>query len=192
MTQKQLLVSTDVVFSGTKLNIRNEIWLMKKNGQDIKVQQQVAEHAPIVVLVPIDQKGNIYLVRQFRRPTKGLLLETPAGTIEAGEEPRNAALRELKEETGYAAKEIINIGGFWIAPGWSDGFAYIYVCTGLEPAYAEPDEDEDINLVVTPLHEIPNLIKDGTICDAKSVAALQMVLFLHPEQLTGSSLVEGT
>jgi len=184
MKEKQLLCKSDVVFKGTKLNIRNETWLMKKNGKEIEVMQEVAEHHPIVVLVPIDQKGNIYLVRQFRRPTKVLLLETPAGTIEGGEEPREAALRELKEETGYSANEIINIGGFWIAPGWSDEFAYIYICTGLEPAYAEPDEDEDIDLEIIPADEIANLIKDGKICDAKSVAALQMVLFLYREQLT--------
>ena len=72
-----------------------------------------------------------------------------------------------------------------IAPGWATEYMRAYLATGLEPSALPQDEDEDVELAATPLADVPRLIRDGTIIDAKSIAALLSALYLYPEALPG-------
>ena len=83
-----------------------------------ELDRTVVEHNGAVALIAIDEDGRWLLVRQFRLPVQGELLELPAGTREPGEPPEVTALRELREETGYTADSVVHLGGAWMAPGF--------------------------------------------------------------------------
>src|SRR5579883_2605726 len=83
------------------------------------VPQEVVEHGQSMTVVAVDGDGSIVLVRQYRHPTGETLLETPAGSLDPGESPEQAVNRELAEETGFRAREVIPIGTFYLAPGWA-------------------------------------------------------------------------
>ena len=142
------------------------------NGR--RTVREVADRANAVVIAPIDDAGNVVLVRQYRYAVEEALLEAPAGMVEPGEDPDDCAQRELQEETGYRAEEMRSLGGFWISPGFCSEYQYAYVARGLIPSKLEADYDEDIAVERYPLSEIPAMIRDGRIRDAKSVAVLLM------------------
>ena len=144
------------------------------NGRE--TTREIVEHAPSICVVPVDEDGNVLLVRQYRKPTESFLLEVPAGGIEEGEEPEAATRRELQEEIGHTAAELTELTAFWLAPGWATEYMYAYLATGLTPAVLDSDEDEFIEVVRTPLADVPGLIADGTIQDAKSVASLLLAM----------------
>jgi ADP-ribose pyrophosphatase len=128
------------------------------------------EHAESVTIVPLDG-DEIVLVRQTRRGAARVVLEVPAGTIEPGESPEEAARRELAEECELAAAEWRRVGGFWVVPAYSTEFSHVFVATGLSAADpAELDEDEDIEVVRVPAHEAIARVED-----AGSIAALALV-----------------
>ena len=105
-----------------------------------------------------------------------MLLEIPAGGIEPGEQPAQSALRELEEETGYIARKMERIGGFYGGPGYSTEFLHVFLATELEQGIKSPQEDESIQTVCVPLHRIPGLIASGEVCDAKSIAGLLIAI----------------
>ena len=177
-------IRSERLYEGKVVSLRRDTRVMDKAGKPLEVTHEVAEHNSIVVMVPVDTEGNMLLVRQYRHPTGEVLLEVPAGTMEQGENPEETALRELQEETGHSARQMTRIGGFWIAPGWSTEYAHVFLCAGLQPAPAEPDEDEDIQVVTVPVERIPELIQRGEVRDAKSIAALLMALSLFREEVS--------
>lgn len=138
--------------------------------------REIVEHRGAVVIVALDAAQNVMLVRQFRKPVEDELLELPAGTLEPGEGPDECASRELQEETGFSAERLEKLGGFYSAPGFCTEYLHLFMATGLKPAILAGDDDEDINLVPTPLSQVPDMIKSGEIRDAKSVAGLLRVL----------------
>ena len=138
--------------------------------------REVVEHSDSVCMVPLDEAGNVVLVRQYRTPTESALLEVPAGGIEDGEVSEQAVLRELQEEIGYTAGSLRLLSGFWLAPGWCDEFMYAYLATDLIPSRMDPDDDEIIETVRVPLNETLGLIEQGAIQDAKSIASLLLAM----------------
>jgi ADP-ribose pyrophosphatase len=129
-------------------------------------------HPGAAVVMPIDPEGNILFVKQFRLGSQCELLELPAGTLEAGEPPSECAAREVREETGYAAAELTLIGEFWLTPGYSNEYLYIYLAQELSPAPLTQDEDELIELVPIPLEQAYQMAARGLIQDGKTLAAL--------------------
>lgn len=127
-----------------------------------------------ITLLPIDDSGNVYFVEQFRIASRRELLELPAGKIEKGELSLTAAERELREETGMAAREIKAIGEFYMSPGYANEYMYCYLATGLYPAPLAPDDDEFIKVQKIPLTEVKQLIKDGKIIDSKTLSAFAL------------------
>ena len=114
------------------------------------------------------------MVRQYRHPTKEYLLEVPAGLIEEGENPDEAAMRELQEEVGYRSTNLRILGGFWSSPGFTDEYMYCYLARNLVKSSLPSDDDEDITVEKTPLSKIHQLIKLGEIQDAKTIAIILM------------------
>ena len=139
--------------------------------------REVVEHSECVCIVPVDADGNVVLVRQYRKPAQTSLLEIPAGNIEDGEAPEEAAQRELQEETGCTAGNLRHLASFWTTPGFCTELMHAYLATDLRRSTArEPDEDEDIEVVTTPLERIPQMIRSAEIKDAKSIASLLIAL----------------
>ena len=135
-------------------------------------QREVAEHAPVVVIIPLDGDGNVLMVRQYRLPVKQFLLELPAGGIDPGESVEEAVQRELREETGQRAGRLERLAAFYASPGYCDELMHLFLATELEHGPLAGDSDESIEVVRMPLAEALALVEQGEICDAKTIIGL--------------------
>ncbi len=166
---KPVLVESKTIYRGKVFEVRQD-QVRLPNGK--LMQLDIVEHPVAVVLVPVDAQGNIYLIRQYRHSAGGEILELPAGVTEANEQVEASARRELREEIGMQANAMRLIGEFFIAPGYTTEYLFIYLATDLTPAPLPGDEDEFIEVVPTPISETFAMVQNGQIRDAKTLAAL--------------------
>ena len=143
--------------------------------------RDIAGHPGAVAIVALDDDDRVALVRQWRLPADGTLLEIPAGGLDvhddgSKEDPDLAARRELEEETGLRAASWRKLGAFYSAPGFTDELMHLYLATDLSPAHADerlgPDEDERLILSWLPWREAVDAAERGVIRDAKSIVGL--------------------
>jgi len=163
------LLRSEILMKGRAVTIRRD-HLKTPDGRETKFE--IIEHGGSVVLIPIDENGNVLLVRQYRHATGGDLLELPAGTLEENEDPEVCAAREIREETGKAADTLTKLGEFYLAPGYSTEFMVVYLATGLSDNPLDADDDEFLSVESVPLAEAIQMAERGEIPDAKSLAAL--------------------
>lgn len=142
---------------------------------------ELVNHAPAVTILPIDADGNIYFVEQYRLGAEQVLLELPAGVIDPGESPDEAAQRELREETGFACKNLSKLGSFYMIAGYGDEFMHVYLAQDLYPAPLDPDADEDLKLVPINLKQAYKMLYSDEFKDAKTIALLSLAI---PKLLT--------
>lgn len=169
MNEHEKTLSSRVVFSGHAVNLRIDT-IEKASGQ--VTTREIVEHKDCIAVVVVDGAENILMVKQYRRPVSGVLLEVPAGGIEDGEDPEDCVRRELQEEIGYKPGRITRLGGFFAAPGYCTEYMHIFVATDLTVSRLIAEDTDEIEVVRVPLSEIENKIESGEIRDAKSVAAL--------------------
>jgi len=144
--------------------------------------REVVHHPGGVTILPLDDEGCVYCVRQFRYPYGEILLEVPAGKLERGEDPFECARRELSEETGFTADNWQSLGCLYTSPGYSGETLYLYLARGLRAGEAHPDEGEFLSVERIPLAQLLEQVMDGRIRDAKTVAAvLKTAYFLKKE-----------
>ena len=136
------------------------------------VKREVVEHPGGVTVLPVDSEGNCYLVRQFRYPFGKMMLEAPAGKLEKGEEPLVCGIRELSEETGFTADEMIDLGRCCTSPGFSTEVLYLYLALGLHAGESHPDQDEYLNVEKIPLKELAERVMRNEIDDGKTIVAI--------------------
>ena len=134
--------------------------------------REIVDHAPGAAVVAVDADGQLLLVRQHRPAVDAQLLELPAGLVDPGEQPIDAARRELVEETGFGADHLAPLVQFYTSPGFSTELIHIFVATGLREAAAGHDEEEEIELVRMPLEDAIQQVLEGEISDAKTIAGL--------------------
>lgn len=135
-------------------------------------RREVVEHPGGVTILPVDEDGNCYMVRQFRYPAGHMMLESPAGKLEYGEDHRDCAVRELSEETGFTADELIYLGGFYTSPGFSSELLHIYLALGLHAGKSHLDEGEFLNVEKLPLRQLIRMVMANEIEDAKTMIAV--------------------
>lgn len=140
------------------------------NGE--QTLREVVIHPGGVTIIPIDDDGYVYCVRQFRYPISEHLLETPAGKLEYGEEPLKCAERELSEETGISASEYIDLGKIYPSPGFCKEILYIYMARGLSFGTSHPDHNEFLDVEKIHIDELVRLVMANEITDAKTVIAI--------------------
>jgi ADP-ribose pyrophosphatase len=167
--QAERVVATQRIHEGRICNLREDTVELADGRTALR---EIVEHAPVVAIVPLDENGEVILVRQYRLAAEEALLEVPAGLVDEGEDPEAAAQRELQEETGYRAANLRRLGGFFVSPGFCTEFIHIYLATGLSESPLDGDEDEDIVVERMPLAEAVRLVQTGAIKDAKSVAGI--------------------
>jgi ADP-ribose pyrophosphatase len=157
------------VYEGRVVNLRVDRVKLPSGRSSVR---EVVEHAPVVAIVALDSQGDVLLVRQYRLPAQQSLLEIPAGGVDPGESPEEAAQRELQEETGQRAGRLERLGSFFSSPGYCDEYMHLYLATGLEPSALAADADESIEVVRLPLDEALRLIERGEIRDVKTIVGL--------------------
>ena len=165
------ILGSEVVFDGKILKVKVDTLAYDR---DRTVTREIVEAGSTVVILPIDSERNVLLVRQFRYPTGTNILEAPAGRVEIGETPIAAAQRELREEIGYASRDIREMGSFWISPGYCTEYMHAYLAKELVPDKLQPDDDEDIVVERFSLDDAWNMVKSGDIQDVKTIAAMSM------------------
>ena len=162
-------IESQIMLKGRAFDVRQDR-VRLPNGR--VMQLEIVDHPGAVVLVPVDDAGNIWLIEQYRHAAGVDLLELPAGGAETGEDAEECARRELREETGMSASAIQRIGEFYIAPGYSTEYLVIFLATGLRADPLTGDEDEFIQVKPTPIDQVFALANSGQIRDAKTLAAL--------------------
>jgi len=114
----------------------------------------------------------IIMIRQYRYAANGFVYEVPAGRLDHGEDPKDCALRELKEETGYSAKELIPLTTFYTTPGFTDEKIHLFAATGLSEGPSQLESDEVLDLVHVPISRAMEMISTGELIDGKSMVAI--------------------
>jgi ADP-ribose pyrophosphatase len=136
-------------------------------------------HAPCVVLIPVLDDGRVVLIRQYRHSVKRVLWEFPAGSIDPGEAPEAAALRECEEETCLAPSRVERLAAMFPTPGYCDEEMIFFRVTGLHAPAADsthkPDDDEDITVHPTSVAEARAMLARGDIVDLKTAYALMLI-----------------
>ena len=163
------VINRNTIYHGRAFNVRrDEVRMQNQNT----VYLDIIEHIGAVTILPLDNDGRILFIRQYRHATGKELLELPAGTLDPAELPENCALREIREETGYAAGKLIKIGEFFLAPGYSTEYMHVYLASDLRPDPLPGDEDEFISLEPIPIRQAYDMALNGELQDGKSLAAL--------------------
>lgn len=147
--------------------------------------REVIRHPGAVVMVPVDDEGNVYLVRQFRYPYGKVVLEVPAGKLEYGEEHFSAAQRELEEEIGAKAERWTPMGEMLPTPGFCDELQHVYLARGLTFGACHPDDDEFLEPVRMPMAEAVEMAVDGRLEDSKTVAAILRAYHMMEREKNG-------
>lgn len=165
------LLKSEVVYPGRAFTVRRDT-LRLPNGRETRYD--IVEHPGSVIILPLDEQGNILFVRQYRHAVRQDLLELPAGVLDEGEDAETCARRELREETGMAAGHLEFIGGFYLAPGYSSEFMYAYLATNLRTDPLEGDSDEFLSVETIPVATALEMARQAKMPDAKSLAVLLM------------------
>jgi ADP-ribose pyrophosphatase len=163
------LLKSEITYIGRAFSVRLD-HLRTPGGNTVKYD--IVQHIGSISIVPVDENGQLYFVRQYRQAAQKELLELPAGTLEEDEPPAVAAAREIREEIGMAAKNIKEIGSFYLAPGYSTELMHVFLATELTHDPLDPDADEYLSVEKMSVAKAFELAENGQLQDAKSLAAL--------------------
>ena len=161
-------IESELIFDGRVVKLYKDRIELPTGQESFR---EVVKHSGGVVILA-KKEDKILLVKQFRYPMKEVLYELPAGKLEIGEDPFEAAKRELEEETGYCANKWTDLGFVYTSPGYSDEKLYLYEAEDLEFTHCHPDEGEIIQAFEYKYDDVLKMINNGEINDAKTLCAL--------------------
>ena len=163
--------SDQTVFTGRIVSV-HKVQLRTDNGE--LIDRELIHYPGAAVVLPVLPDGSIVFIRQYRFAINKTIYELPAGTLDHGEDPAVCAARELTEETGYTATSIRPLGGCYTAPGTSDEYIFCYLASDLSAGSQALEQHEEIDVEIVEDAQARRMVLDGTICDAKTVAALAL------------------
>lgn len=163
------LIRSETLLEGRAFKIRRD-FLKTPDGRETSLE--IVDHGGSVVVIPVDDEGNLLFVRQYRHAAKADLLELPAGTRDDEEPYEKCAEREIREETGMEAGKLQKVGEFYLAPGYSTEFMVVFLATGLRENPLQADDDEFLQVEKIPVKKAIEMAEHGEVPDAKSLAAL--------------------
>ena len=165
-------LSSQPIFDGDVLHIFKDT-VRLPNGKT--APREVARHIGASAVLPVDDRGNVLLVRQYRAPIDRVTLEIPAGKLDfKGEDRLEAAKRELREETGASAEKWTHLTDLLSSVGFCDECISVFLAESLSYGDADPDDDEFLNLVRIPFAEALDMVMHNQLRDAKTIASLLM------------------
>ncbi len=167
------VLDSETVYRGRALSVRRDR-VRYPSGHVGTID--VVDHPDSVALVPVDEEGRIWFVRQYRHPPGEQILELPAGTLTSGEDPHACAVRECREEIGMSPARLTPLGASYLAPGYSTEFMHFFLAQELTPAPLPPDVDAILEIERRTLEEAETWIRQGALQDPKSVAGLHLAL----------------
>lgn len=167
------ILSSETIYDGPIFGVRRD-QVLEPGG--LRTTREVITHPGSVVVLPILPDGRILLIRQYRHATRQYLWELVAGRIDPGESPREAAVREMMEETGYRVKKLKIFLDLFPTPGFLEERMYILLAEGLTVGEAHPEEDEKITAKAFSRKQIESMIRTGKLRDAKTIAGLLFYL----------------
>lgn len=146
---------------------------------EVTYLRDIVVHPGSAVVVPVFDDHTVALVRQYRHAAGEYLLEIPAGSLENGEDPQAAALRELEEEIGYRAGKLEKLAEFYVSPGFLTEKIHLFLASELTESAQKLDDDEIVEIVRVPIPEALDMIHKGAIQDAKSMVGLLLANERH-------------
>ena len=162
--------SSREIFNGKILHLFEDMVRLPNGSQ---ASREIIRHIGAVCVIPVMEDGKVVMERQFRYPIGQVIWEIPAGKLDSpDEDPLEAAKRELREETGYTAKEWIELGVYHPAAAYCDEKITLYLARGLELGERDLDEDEFLNVEAVPLEELVADVMAGRITDGKTQVAI--------------------
>lgn len=171
MQLEETQIASRTLLEGGFLNIYQDTVRLPNGGESSRV---VVRHSGATCVLAVTDDDQVVLVRQWRYATGGALLEVPAGKLDVGEDPAQCALRELAEETPYCAEQVEFVLKFYTAPGFCDEVIHLYRAVNIRAeSTLSPDQDEFVETVLMERAEVQAAIKNGEICDGKTLIALQ-------------------
>ena len=165
--------ASEQIFDGIVLHVNKDTVTLPDGKSAVR---EVIRHVGAVCVVPLTEAGEVICVRQYRYAAGQVMLEIPAGKLDHKQEDRReAALRELREETGVRCETLTSLGAFYPAPAYSDELIDMYLAEGLSYGDTDPDEDEFLDVVRVPLEEMVDMALRGELPDAKTQMAVLRV-----------------
>ena len=140
----------------------------------VTLDMEIIRHPGAAAIVPVMADQQVLLIKQYRHAVDGFIWEIPAGTLDTGETPRRCAERELIEETGYSARRLEKMAEITPLPAYSDERIHLYLATGLDRADQDLDADELLYVHSVKLSQAMEMIAEGEIQDAKTIAGLNL------------------
>jgi len=162
-------ISGETVFDGKIMHVRRDIVELSDGSEAFR---EVVDHSGGVCVLALDDEGRVLTVRQFRYPFERVLQEIPAGKLERGEDPDEAAARELREETGAVAGRMERLGEIYPTPAYCGEIIRMYLARDLVFGENDLDEGEFLDVERVPFDELVEKVLAGEIRDAKTVAAV--------------------
>ena len=161
---------SELIFDGRVAHLYRDEVLLPNGATSVR---EYVKHVGAVCILPLTDKGEVVLERQYRYAVGQTLVEIPAGKLDSpDEDPREAALRELREETGYVPREMIDLGDYYGSPAVMGERVRMYLARGLEGGKQELDEDEFLEVFTLPLSRAADMALSGELPDGKTQAAI--------------------
>lgn len=169
MIVEEKTISSDRIYTGKVISLKVDTVEIENKGYQ---KREIVEHQGAVAIVALTDDDKVVLIKQFRKPIEQVIWEIPAGKLEIGENPKDCAIRELKEETGYSVDSLKLIHKYYTTPGFSNQLVFIYLAKNLTPGESHLEEDEFLEVCEIDKEEAYNMVLNNEICDSKTVIGL--------------------
>lgn len=161
-----MIIDSTEIYKGKIICVKLDT--IEENGR--RAKREIVQHCPACCILPIDADGNTYIVRQYRHGVEKSIWELPAGKVDPGETPADCAVRELKEEIGAICGDLTEMGSILVSPAYCSEEIFLYAAQIIRFTQPSPDEGEFLEVRKIPFSQLLEMIDDGQITDAKTVA----------------------
>lgn len=166
MYYEEKTMKSERIYEGRILNLRVDTVELPNRKYS---RREIIEHAGAVVIIPVTEDDEVIMVKQFRKPIDKVILEFPAGIIDKGEQPIEAAQRELGEEVQQNAEELEFLFDSYSSPGFTDENISYFLATGLTPFDGKADEDEFLEVVRIKIPDLIEMLHNFELNDSKVI-----------------------